>query len=335
MTLELLGAPGSPYSRKMLAVLRYRGIPYRVHWGTHRNPPAGYPVPKVALLPTFWFPGENGLEAVTDSTPIIDRLDREHADRQVRPADPLLAFLDRLIEDYADEWLTKAMFHFRWAHRQDAENAGPLLAWWLDSTLSDVEGARLGQQLTDRQQARLGVVGSNDVTAATIEESYSRFLALFDRRIADRGFVLGARPGAADFAIYGQLTQLGVVEPTSAAILTRRSHRVRAWIDRVEDLSGLTPEEGDWLQEPDTLRPILTETGRTYVPALLANAAAARAGEDTFETEIDGRLWTQSTFPYQAKCLVWLREAHAALPSDARARADALLAGTGCDLLFA
>ncbi|NQY98898.1 MAG: glutathione S-transferase, partial [Henriciella sp.] len=31
--LELTGAAGSPYTRKMLSVLRYRHLPYSVYWG--------------------------------------------------------------------------------------------------------------------------------------------------------------------------------------------------------------------------------------------------------------------------------------------------------------
>jgi len=41
------------------------------------------------------------------------------------------------------------------------------------------------------------------------------------------------------------------------------------------------------------------------------------------------------SFPYQGKCLRWLREAHAALGPDDRRAVDALLRGTGCERLFA
>jgi hypothetical protein len=84
--LELLGAPGSPYTRKMIALLRYRHVPHAIIWGGHQSPPAGYPVPKVKLLPTVYFKDSRGeTEAVVDSTPIIRRLEREHAARSVLP----------------------------------------------------------------------------------------------------------------------------------------------------------------------------------------------------------------------------------------------------------
>ena len=45
--LTLMGAAGSPYTRKMVALLRYRRIQHAVIWASHRNPPAGYPEPAV------------------------------------------------------------------------------------------------------------------------------------------------------------------------------------------------------------------------------------------------------------------------------------------------
>jgi len=337
--LELMGAPGSPYTRKMLALLRYRRIPHAIHWASHRNPPAGYPEPAVKLLPTFYFPkADGGLEAVVDSTPIIRRLESEHRGRSALPDDPVLGFLTYLIEDYADEWLTKCMFHFRWAHRADAENAGPLLIFWNMPTMTDAEAGPAAEFIAKRQIDRLYVVGSNATTAETIESSYARLLSVLHGLVQRQGYVLGARPSAADFAIYGQLTQLAIVEPTSAAITAQVSRRVRGWIDRVEDLSGLSPADGDWAsraQVRETIGPMLREIGRVYAPFLLANAQAVMAGAQSFDAVIDGRPWTQPTFPYQAKCLKWIRDAFAALSTADQQDVRAMLAGTGCDALLA
>ena len=111
--LMLKGAPGSPYTRKMLAVLRYRHIPYVFLQG---NEPErrGLPRPKVQLLPTFYLPSGTGkVEAVVDSTPLIRRFEEAFPDRKIVPTDPVVECLDYLLEDFADEWLTKAMFHYR------------------------------------------------------------------------------------------------------------------------------------------------------------------------------------------------------------------------------
>ena len=336
--LELTGAPGSPYTRKMLGVLRYRRLPFSVYWGATKIP-AGYPEAKVRLLPTFFFPdGDDGaLVPVTDSTPIIRRLESDYEGRSVIPTDPVLKFMNSLIEDYGDEWLTKAMFHFRWAHEADWKNAAPLLVYWNTNTADEEQANAAADFFAKRQIERLYVVGSNDITAQTIEESYARFLTILDVLIARKGFVLGGRPSSADFALFGQLTQLAIVEPTSAAITTKISPRIRAWVDLMEDLSGLDPQEDDWFtadEAREALSPLLGEIGRTYTPSMIANAQAIMAGSDSFETEIDGRHWTQPVFKYQAKCLQWLRDDHAALSDNERGAVDALLANTGCDALF-
>ena len=128
--LKLMGAPGSPYTRKMLALLRFRHIPYQLLIGD-QSAQEGLPKPKVSLLPTFYLPNEKGdVEAVVDSTPLIRRFETEFSERSVIPTDPVMSFLNYLLEDYGDEWLTKAMFHYRWYYQADIEKAGRILPTW-------------------------------------------------------------------------------------------------------------------------------------------------------------------------------------------------------------
>ena len=55
--LRMLGAPGSPYTRKMRGVLGYRRIPYL--FLRQNSPEADHlPKAKVQLLPTFYLPNE-------------------------------------------------------------------------------------------------------------------------------------------------------------------------------------------------------------------------------------------------------------------------------------
>ena len=336
--LRIVGAPGSPYSRKLRAVLRYRRIP---HVWIQRGSPEdhGLPKPKVDLLPRLVAPGADGrLESRVDSSPLIRALEASHAGRSVLPPDPVAAFLDALLEDYADEWLTKAMFHYRWAFEADIAQAAAILPRWFRTDLPEEESVARGRAFAERQIGRLGVVGSNATTAPVIEAGYERLLRLLDARLTESRFVLGARPAACDFALFGQLTQLAGFDPTPRRIALERTPRVVAWVDLVEDLSGLEPRDDDWAPIeplPSTLRALLAEVGRVYAPFLLANAAALASGAPRVECTLDGRPWTQQPFPYQGKCLAWLREGRATLPPAHRARLDALLAGTGCEQLFA
>ena len=335
--IALSGAPGSPYTRKMLAVLRYRRIPYRF------LPASGpaldhLPRPKVQLLPTFYLPGPTGeMEAVVDSSPIIRRLEEEWKGRAVIPTDPAVAFLDELIEDYADEWLTKAMFHYRWAYQADIDQAARILPCWRGFSVPDEVLAERSRAFAERQIGRLHVVGSNTVTGPVIEASYQRFLEAFEAHLRVQPFLLGHRPGASDFAVFGQLTQLAQFDPTPTALTLKAAPRVYAWVSLMEDQSGLVPQDGDWISldaVPPTLTALLKEIGRVYPPVMLANAQALMTGAATLTTEVDGLAWTQPPFPYQAKCLQWLRASRGALAAGGREAVDRILAGTGCEALF-
>ena len=166
--IKFKGAPGSPYTRKMLAYLRYRGIRYELLIGDHAKS-LGMPDAKVGLLPTFYLPGDDGqIEAVVDSTPLIRRLEQEFSGKEALPSHPVLGFLNYLIEDFADEWLTKSMFHYRWYYDDDIDMAGTILPMWTGIQASSDQLKDMKNYVANRQISRLYVVGSNDLTAPVI-----------------------------------------------------------------------------------------------------------------------------------------------------------------------
>jgi glutathione S-transferase len=294
--------------------------------------------PKPLLLPVLVMPQLDGGDvARCDSTPIIRDLEAIYAGRSVLPDDPAIAFLDYLIEDFGDEWCTKYMFHYRWHPAESADNASARLPLGHNICLDSEEHRRAKEDFARRQIDRLYVVGSNEMTAPVIDRSYRRFLAIMEAHLATQPFILGNRPGAGDFAIYGQLSQLVGFDPTPRAIAHDVSPRAVEWVDLMEDQSGLESDDQAWNDVgdlPDTLHELLKEIGRVYVPAMLRNAAAIAAGESEWETEIDGTTWSQKTFPYQAKCLRWLNQQYDVLDVDSRTRVDAALKGTGCERLI-
>ncbi len=344
--LTLIGAPPSPYTRKMIALLRYRHIPYEIIWGNPGELLAGegpladleIEPPKPVLLPTFLMRNERGeLKTVTDSTPIIRRLEDDFEGRSVIPEDPALSFLNYLLEDFGDEWVTKYMFHYRWHFEEDADNASSILPLNHKVDLPDDAWKIFKEGIGSRQIERLWVVGSNDITAPIIENSYKRFLKIMQTHLANLPFLFGYRPSSADFAIYGQLTQLIGLDPTSRAIAHKNSLRTVAWINGLEDLSGINPEKSPWvnLEElPESMKSLLKEIGHVYAPALLENNKALENGDETWETEIDGSTWSQKTFNYQGKCLQWINQEFYALTEMDQKRLLDLFDGTGCEKLL-
>lgn len=341
LPIKLQGVHGSPYTRKMLAILRYRRLPYRfiINMPQYPDAPgngsdrAGLPIPKVPLLPTFYLPDEAGEEqAVTDSTPIIRRLEEQFRDRSVIPTHPVLNFLNYVLEDYADEWLTRCMFHYRWYYEADIDKAGRILPLYMRTDVSENALQMFTGQISKRQIDRLYVVGSNDTTAPVIEASYERFLALMEAQLQSALFLFGARPASADFALMGQLTCLTHFDPTPMKLCERLAPRTYAWVERLEDLCGYEVDEDDWQDPvalPDSLLALLKEVACTHMPQMLANARAVVAGAKDFETEIDGKPWAQPSFPYQFKCLKWTREAFAELGTEDQARVRGLFEEAG------
>ena len=337
--IPIVGNPASPYTRKMLALMRYRRIPYAVEWGDPRAliKKMGLEEPKPILLPVLVFNIDGKNKAITDSTPIIRHLENEFSLRRVVPSDPKLNFLNYVLEDFGDEWVTKYMFHYRWHFEDDIEKAGTVLPLMHDVSLENKSHLEFKKYFSELQTSRLWVVGSNNKTAPIIEESYKRFLNQLETCLSINPFLFGKRPSSSDYAIYGQLTQLIGFDPTSSAIAHNISPRAISWIDQMEDLSGLNVHEEDWItfeQAERNLSNIFEEIGKVYMPALLANSNAINQNEKTWTANIDGAEWNQKSFPYQAKCLQWINNEFEVLGNDDQEDILNFLRNTGCSDLI-
>ena len=245
--LVLVGQYGSPYTLKMRAVLRYRHIPFR--WVLRDSKWDDIPTPPVPLIPVIVYPNEDGShgEATVDSSPQIMRLEAEFADRSTVPTDPALAFIDSLIEDYGDEWVTKAMYHYRWAYQDDIDKAGKLLPMSRNLQMGSDQAQQMFDYITTRQISRRELVGSTELNQPIIESSYERLLDIMQEQFASHDFMLGDRPGRGDFGIYGQFTQLVKWDPTSMAVAAKRAIKTINWTDRMDDLSWLPVDGNEWL----------------------------------------------------------------------------------------
>ena len=325
---RIVGALGSPYSMKMRAIFRYRRLP---HIFEMRNGAVEKEVAHVRphLMPMVRGPDDD--EWRVDTTPIIYELETRTADRSILPEDPANRFLAELIEDFADEWLTKAMFHYRWFYAPDQKFAA---SWIAADHVADSDDHRevrraFGAEFGARQVSRMPLVGCTPENRLVIERSYEAVLDALEPEVGFGRFLFGSRPSIADFGLFGQLKTMSV-DPTPQSVMRERAPTVNHWIRQMDDLSGL---DGQWRapgETPEAVLRLLKICGEAYLPFLAANAEALERADETLSLKIWGEDFSQGPFRYQAKCYARLRELYAALPADARSRVTPLLEDTDC-----
>lgn len=324
---HVYGAMGSPYSMKVRAAMRAKQLVHTWTGMTAQDRGKVMGQVKAPVIPIIQTPDGNW---TNDSTPFL--LGLEGQGRDLVPTDPVLRFACLALEDMADEWFMKAMFHYRWAYGEDAE----WVAKWLmfDSLptagLQTVETA--AADIRERQISRMALVGCTPQTGPLIEASWKRCCqALEQMALGPTRFLFGERPSIADLAFYGQLKVMST-DPTPMAWLRADTPYLYRWLDHADDASGI---EGNWAGEMSApVRTLLAITGETYLPFLQANLDALTRGEKQFSLQIEGGTYTQGTFGYQAKCLKNLRAAWADLSGPQQAELRPLI-GDNCAILDA
>jgi glutathione S-transferase len=322
--LRIFGSEMSPYSVKVRSYLRYKRIP---HEWVNRSVDTMEEFQRYAKLPLIPLVVTADGTGLQDSTPIVEHLEALHPEPSIHPADPALAFLSALLEEYGDEWGNKAMFHYRWTYEPDQISCARRIAEGMQPGADDQTLGTLADAVRTRMVPRLSFVGSSDATRPLIEGSFRREIAQLDRHLATRPFLFGGRPAFGDFGVFPQLYE-ALTDPTPGAILRAEAPNVVAWIERMLDPSASGDFE-TWDALAPTLEPLLRdEVGRCFLPWSDANAKALAAGQPTFEIVLDGAPFSQETQKYHAKSLAVLRRRHAGI--DDRTTLDPILERTGC-----
>jgi glutathione S-transferase len=323
---RLYGAELSPYSVKVRSYLRYKGIEFEWLARTNARQEEFQRYAKLPLIPVLVDAEENALQ---DSTPIIEKLEAQYAEPSIVPGEPSLSFLSALIEDYADEWLNKAMFHYRWSYPEDQESAAKRISDMIFEGAEKPEG--IEEQVRTRMIGRLYHVGSSPETAGLIEGSFTRVLGLLDAIFAKRPYLFGGRPSLADFGLAGQLAQLNS-DPTPGTLLRTQAPNVVAWLERMESPKA----EGafaSFMDVKDDLAELLrAEIAGAYLIWMDANGRAVADDASGVSVEIAGTTFVQKPQRYAAKALSELKRKRGLVEDEALA---ALLAETGVDALLA
>lgn len=300
---RIFGAEMSPYSVKVRAYARYKGLPHQWLNRGGENAAEYAKHAKIQIVPLVVTPDS---EAIQDSTPIIERLERDHPEPSIHPRDPALNFLSALIEELADEWGNKWMFHYRWRREIDQKASAMRLALAMNPALDEAGQTAFAEQIRQRMVGRVWFVGSSEATAPFIEETFHAALAQLDAHLKGRAYLFGARPSFADFALWGQIYNMWT-DPTPCAIIEARAQNVLAWIQR---MAWPKAEGGfeDWRTLEPTLLPIVRDwAGELFLPWSVANAAALARPDEEFTVTLRGKPWRQKPQKYHAKSLDALR----------------------------
>lgn len=303
---RVLGGPGSPYSLKLRAALRYRRIPH--NWIV----PPGYlgeggelKAAGKGMIPVMQLPDGSYW---SDSTPMILALEQRHpGERSLLPDDPADRFLALLIEDFADEWLVLPMFDYRWdAEVDQAFCARRQMAGWLGS-MPTAEFDDIIARFRARQTAVLARLGDREANRPLLRSTYPEVLAAIEAQLEVSRFLFGGRPSIADIGLFGQLSQCAI-DPSASAIMRNSAVRTFQWIQDLDDASGI---EGDWRDPAEPPGPgverLLKLIGEVFLPFMVANAAAVRAGEPVVTTHLRGMPMSARANAYKVNCLGWLK----------------------------
>src|SRR6185437_7798907 len=279
MRYRLIGSTASPYAIKLRALMRYRRIPFdwvimtkALRKQTEHLRPNLIPV---LQYPDGTFRGE--------TTTLAYDLEALHSERSVIPQDKAIAFVCDLLEDLA--------YVSRWAGQE-----------W--STSEALAGSPEEiQEFRRRQISRMPILGATAENRPLLEESYRRMLAAFEPHVGMTSYLFGSRPSLADFAWFGQLSEMAT-DPTPMRIMRTKAPSTDHWVRRLDDASRV---EGEWYPREQALggmaEALLRIAGELYLPFLAANAEAFAKGLERLEINVWGQPYALAPFKYQVKCL--------------------------------
>lgn len=311
---RLFGMEVSPYSVKVRALLRFKQLPFEWLLRSRANEAAFREHAKVPLIPLLVTP----TGAMQDSTPMMDFLEAEHPTPAIRLADPMLNFLSDALEEAADEWLIKSMFHYRWNYEADRREASLRIA--TASVDPGTDPSKFAEMIGTHLMTRREPLGCSDANAALIERYLLESATRLNAHLETRPFLFGDQLSAADLGL-GSLYYELYSDPTPSTLL-RPFSALSAWAQRSMNPEGLgTGQSESWDSLSATLRPVLEhELNAHYLPWAKANAAALLSGDGSlFTVDLGGAGFTQPAQKYPAKSWRTLQERRSRLAADTQA----------------
>lgn len=327
--LKVYGLKVSYFTGKLEGYLRYKEIPHEYCSATANyftkilpRETGALQVPAVQLDDGRW---------MTDTSPMIDWFETQYPEHPILPADPVQAFISRLIEDYADEWLWRPAMHYRWSYPTSSKL---LRRQIVDEMAVDLAIPKWLLRLRTEKRQFTNFVQNDGVTPENlenVERGYLHLLTLLTTIFEKRPYLFGETPTLADIGMFGPMFRHFSMDPVPAVIMRETASPVMEWVYRLWNARASKVSGSFVTGVPDDLKPLLVEIAGTHLEALNANAEAWAAGQTYYDVDIQGAPYRKlPTSHYRVWCLEELQRHFNALEGTAKADAEALLGETGC-----
>ncbi len=284
MSYRLFGAETSAYSTKMRSYLKYKGVAF--DW-TPRTQESEEELKRISRFPTLPVLVTASGFAVHDTTPMMEALEADSPEPSAMPADPALAFLVCVLEEYADAWLAKTVFHYRWTRKKDQRLAAQrsIDDYYVTTPPSPADRKAAEDRAIEMMGAQLKTMQLEGELGDVLEKSLKRFVRMLDEHLKKHLFIFGERPSMADFAIAGQLIQM-MKDPTPAKVIEKEGPFVVKWCEFMAAPTASGPFAAlDDLKE--TLGPIFKDDlGVFFLRWAAENLESSLAGAETFNVTL-------------------------------------------------
>jgi len=295
----------SPYSDKIRMYLRTKRLPFvEVRENLRNREQVLQARTGKTMVPVVITPDD---QALNDSTHITRTLERAHPSPALRPADPGRRGLDALLEDYADEWVVRAMLASRWWHEADAEQNRVIIAADMTCGAPEVDVAVARDMFPRGITATLPPMGATREALPFLLEDLRGLCHDLDTLFQGYRCLGGAEPTVADLAFYGQLNQIRR-DPTGGKLVGDPAlAHLQRWFRDVERRADGEDAEHGGTEAPDgdALAPLCRRIAGTYLRFAVANARALEeAPKGPLEVELAaGFTFQAARAGYNRKCL--------------------------------
>jgi glutathione S-transferase len=243
--------------------------------GTHQVP--------VLKTPENWM--------IADTTPLLHMLDGRFPGREMFPPGPL-GVLTSIVEEYFDEWVARTMVHYRWHYEESAAFASEKMSG------GNAEAAANIRKWGPRACRATGT--ESEQQQAQAEAEYLRIIEAMDSQLQQTPYLLGHRPTAVDCILLGGLRAHTNMDPTPKRDIAAFK-QVISWAEQTADQWDGRGELPPFPESTPFARFVLDEMLETYVPYILANEEALRAGAKAFHVTTYGEDVSYLCRPYPEK----------------------------------